>query len=654
MVSFFPENFISDAVQRQRVVEQKAAAALSARIATATVGCAATHFHVNILVFLRFFLLSITPHFFRADLPSPQAKWERAQRTFADSRDGVARVPDYFKLQDRLNSAVITRDELLQQQRQQQQRALARNDAMNRAQNSASKLIAELDIAATTPTFRSLFLPPAPTIEDSILTLHALPQLHGHLLHRTTVTASSSADVGSDAMEHFFAWLRAGNGSCNNPSVAAFASAFSRAATAATLSLGDSQRNVFAPAHTVLAKRDRQPRDLALLSPRPSFRAALLAATAQRARDPAAPPATASVAALCAAPPPSSSAGAALSSDEWAIEPDDELILMLSGFAPARQRVDGGNVARQQQHHSAVCRILGYCLRVATSLAHRHTSSGEREHAQLAHAMLSLLDTLCAPTHIAIGARPTLQHVDAAVASGTLLSAGALPLVPAPSTVVAPSALGPAISARRRRPRVSTDAASAVPLNGVLAPTAATVDFATALAATLADSCNNLSLARGGVDYFIDLTYTLLGDGALQDRWARALPSSLPATANSVFSLAAVSAAVHCVVVRQFARTFVTAWLRRNVATAPRAALSLRTGLRAATSAPAAAGNSATVSSSTSMSAASSPAPPVITPAAMSESSAAATPSTADSRSKKRGKASADGVQRKRAVRVQK
>jgi hypothetical protein len=151
--------------------------------------------------------------------------------------------------------------------------------------------------------------------------------------------------------------------------------------------------------------------------------------------------------------------------------------------------------------------------------------------------MLVLLDSLCAPTHTAAaGATPTPQHVAAALASGTLLSAGALSLLPAPANVVAPSALGPAMSARRRT-RTASLTATAAPLNGVLAPTTVVVEFAAALAVRLADVCNNNSLARGGVDFFICLANNLLTDNALLQQWARAVPFALPAGSRSPRSL---------------------------------------------------------------------------------------------------------------------
>jgi hypothetical protein len=269
--------------------------------------------------------------------------------------------------------------------------------------------------------------------------------------------------------------------------------------------------------------------------------------------------------------------------------------------------------------------------------------------------MLLLLDSLCAPTHTtAAGATPTQQHVATALASGTLLSAGALSLLPAPANVVAPSALGPAIS-ERRRTRTASLTATAAPLNGVLAPTTVVVEFAAALAVHLADVCNSNSLARGGVDFFISLTNNLLADDALLQQWARAVPPALPALDGSGFSLAAVAAAVHCVVVRQFARTFVTAWLRRNAATAPGSSLALRTSLRAGpSSSSAVSGSTASTATSAAPAAASSSSSAsatAATSAASAVSAATTTPATAaraPNVATKRGKENADVGQRKR------
>lgn len=588
--------------------------------------------------------------------PPSQKRLTEATAAFNLAASGLARVGEFFSLRDRRDTRAEELRTLQQQQLQLQHRGEQRATAIARAQSSSAKMLAELDISTTTATFRTLFLLPPATMEDVVILLTMLPQLHRCILYGTPVTASSPADAGSDKMEEFFARVRAGNGSCTNPTVAGFSSAFSRTATAALLSVGSlSAQDSLAPAHSVLRKRDRQAAELSDIAPRPSLHAALLAALRVRAQEfsafvaPGAPAAPSvfsaargvvdSAADAASEPTVADVAAAAPLEPAWISmfeEPDDEIVLLLSGYAPlpapamltapSVSMTQAQELVQQQQQRVAVLRLLGYCLRVAATIAHKQCSSADSDVSALSCSMLRLLDTLSSSTLItAADSAPSQQHIDAAIASGTLLSQHALSLLPAPATIVAPSALGPAIAAGRRR-RSSSNAAStptAAPLNGVLAPNAAVVDFAAALAARLAERCNNTALAMRGVDFFIALTNDLLADSTLLERWNTAVPSSV---ATRGFSVAAVSGAVHCIVVRQFARSYVTAWLRRDVATALSPSLALRTKLRAGASTSTAASSNTTSSATNAPSVASSSSPTTTMVTAMDVDNAENTP----------------------------
>jgi hypothetical protein len=240
----------------------------------------------------------------------------------------------------------------------------------------------------------------------------------------------------------------------------------------------------------------------------------------------------------------------------------------------------------------AVQRIIGYALRVVAAHAHRCLAiSRDEERRALASNMLALLDALCSPTFVTSpGSAPSAAHISGALAAGTLHSAAALPIFAPSSTtrathvaltpVVAPSALGASISRRRTRdPRQST----APSLDGVLAPCAAAIVFASALAECVAARCSATQLAVANDRFHVQLVNAMLADIALHQLFNAAVASCMPAPAlpSAEFSLAATTAAVHCIVVRQFVRSLVCAWLRRSEATSVQSTLALRSSLHA-------------------------------------------------------------------------
>jgi hypothetical protein len=244
------------------------------------------------------------------------------------------------------------------------------------------------------------------------------------------------------------------------------------------------------------------------------------------------------------------------------------------------------------QPAQAIQRVLGYCIRVTAAVAHRSGQSpaSSAEQRALSNNILALLDVVCAPTTLTcVGEAPSQQHVSAAVASGIISSPTALPVISpvfsdsaaaSLTAIVAPSALGPALARKRTRATAAPLSDTAAPLNGVIAPSAPLVAFAAALSARTSEWCTPVHLATRGARLLVDATNALLVDPTLLQLWRAAATASPILLPEKAFSLFATAAAVHTIIVRQFARSQITAWLRRDSSTSVTPQLALRTSLR--------------------------------------------------------------------------
>lgn len=438
-----------------------------------------------------------------------------------------------------------------------------------------------IDESKTTHTFRSLRFAPLQALDDIITALTALPLV---LIQVTSTRRGASAvllvsphELGSDFVEALNCFLRAGGGSSRNPSVISAASAFSRAGIAALFSVADAALAA-EPAFKVLRPFKYEPCDPTETAPRPSMRTAWLAACAVREE-------------LAGGAP---MAILDFVVEDWVVA---ELGLIGAAFAsPAALPVDpsaeqAAAILALPAYRTGVNRGFGYALRVAVGLAHRvlNSSAADSTITSLARNMLALCDDMCSSTITTEpGIAPTAAHVAAAVASGSLqvpasvallstAATAALPASPSLTPIVAPSALGPAIAQGRRAPRADR----AEVLNGLIAPSAPLLAFAAAMAAKLGAMCTVQRLTQRRSRFFVDLVHSLLADRSLATLWHTAVRHQAVELPCAEFSLGATSAAVHAVVVRQFARTYVRAWLRNGPATSSASQQALRSRLRA-------------------------------------------------------------------------
>jgi hypothetical protein len=117
-------------------------------------------------------------------------------------------------------------------------------------------------------------------------------------------------------------------------------------------------------------------------------------------------------------------------------------------------------------------------------------------------------------------------------------------------------------------------------LKGLIALSAPLLAFAAAMSAKLGAMCTVHRLTQRRSRFFVEFVNSLLVERSLVALWHTAVRHRAVELPCAEFSSGATSAAVHAVVVRQFARTYVRAWLRNEPTTSSASQQALRSRSR--------------------------------------------------------------------------